>query len=86
VPIGQLWALNKPDIGWLALGLLGATIVGVASTLEAYVAVNFLVRYSNAYSLCAHTVDGLIATLTCYTYMTDTAQSRSCSAACCFPQ
>jgi hypothetical protein len=43
-PMRQLWALNKPDVGWLALGLLGATVVGVASTLEGYIAVHFLVR------------------------------------------
>ena len=44
VPIAQLWALNKPDLGWLALGLLGAAMAGVAPALEAYVVVHFLVR------------------------------------------
>jgi hypothetical protein len=46
VAIRQLWALNKPDIGWLAVGLLGATMAGVAPDLEAYLVVHFMVSCS----------------------------------------
>jgi hypothetical protein len=62
VPIGQLWALNKPDLGWLALGLLGAAMAGVVPALDAYVVVHFLVRDSTHTCLLdAHTITATLA-------------------------
>jgi hypothetical protein len=46
-PLSRLWGLNKPDVGFIALGLLGAFITGALFPTEGIVIANIQV-------LCCH--------------------------------